>query len=233
MAPSAWCVPLGPSTHLEGVSAHRDAEPKDKSRGWGRPGGACGGIQFSPPPPHLLAQGHVCALIVGGRQDFPAGGPLTASSDHSPSSVFWGVGCSLGTGWDGGLGTKAAAPGDARAGPAVAAGLQFPLCAEAGPPGQGRWSAWEGVGRLGGLCLLLGGGPRDSRSKREPLSCCTSRPGGLPCPPSSRSRSLNHPSPPPPPHLEPGPTTCWSLCSMPLRAHPQGLPSYSPSLVPA
>lgn len=51
MAPSAWCVPLGPSTHLEGVSAHRDAEPKDKSRGWGRPGGACGGIQLSPPHP--------------------------------------------------------------------------------------------------------------------------------------------------------------------------------------
>lgn len=55
--------------------------------------------------------GWSCSPVLRGRQDFPAIGPFTASSDQIFSSVFWGVGCSLGTNWGGGLGMKAVAPG--------------------------------------------------------------------------------------------------------------------------
>lgn len=121
-----------------------------------------------------------------GIGDFPAGGPFTASPNRVPSSVFLGAGCSLGTGWAGGLGTRQWPPGDARVGPAVAAGsnsrsaLRLVPWAEAGGlPGR----EWAGCGGCAFLRVVVPGVAEvgGSHLHTEWQNCS----GGLFCPPQA------------------------------------------------
>lgn len=161
-----------------------------------------------------------------GVGDFPAGGPFTASPNRVPSSVFWGAGCSLGTGWDGGLGTRRWPPGDARVGPAVAAGsnsrsaLRLVPRAEAGGlPGR----EWAGFGGCAFLQAVVPGVAEvgDSHLHAEWQSWLSRR--ALLFPRAIGPKAPELPESSSYPHLAAGLTICISLCSRlfgacPLRA---------------
>lgn len=119
---------------------------------------------------------------------------------------------------------EAGAPGDARVGPAVAAWLQFPLRAEAGPLGRGRWSAGGGLGgRAVGPGPSSGGGPWGGRRGGSHLHAAAVTPEDSPVPPPAGPRSLAHLSvqvtgclrPAPPAWRQPRPSNLLLLCGEP------------------
>lgn len=143
---------LGPAAGPDGLCARS----RDRA---GREGGG----QSVPRHPRstLWPKGRSVPESPGGRQEVPAGG-----QPRSPAG-FWGWGCSLGTGWDGGLGMEAGPRGTLEWAQLLLPGSnshsvprRVPGAEAGGLPGAG----WAG-GRAGGPEPSAGGGPW-GRSRR-------------------------------------------------------------------